>query len=83
MSINSKRQQLLALFTKSERKQITRERGKQRRKRETICCDHVNKGFKFNFLDKVSNKVRHTNEPLPITEIRSSVSNFQKKKKER
>ena len=41
MSINSKRQQLLALFTKSERKK------KRRRKRENIRCDHVKKGFKY------------------------------------
>ena len=47
-----------------------------------ICCDHVNESFKFNCLDKYSNKFSHTKESsIMITEISSSVSNFQKKRK--
>ena len=39
------------------------------------------KDFKFKYLDKVSNQFRHANESFTITEISSSVSNFQKKKR--
>ena len=38
------------------------------------------KDFKFKYLDKVPNQFRHANESFTITEISSSVSNFQKKK---
>lgn len=48
----------------------TRERAKQRRKRENIFCDRVNKSF---------GEIQ-TYKSLPITEISSSVSVFQKKK---
>ena len=39
------------------------------------------KDFKFKYLDKVPNQFRHANESFTITEISSSVSNFQKKKR--
>ena len=47
-----------------KRKKKEEARSKQRRKREIICCDHVNKCFKFKYLNKVSNKFRYAKKSL-------------------
>ena len=71
-----------ALFTKrinrKKKKQGSEERNEEKVKIYLVIMSK--KDFKFKYLDKVSNQFRHANESFTITEISSSVSNFQKKK---
>ena len=73
MLIHNKRHKMFALFTVAQRmkKKNKKQKRTRRRKREIMCCDHVNKCFKYSIinLNKVANKFRFTNESLTIPGI--------------